>query len=174
MSEHREQHSHLHHVDELADEPPPRFGRARVGDDEDIDITPMIDVTFLLLIFFLVASHMDAQAGVELPSARYGTTVPIKESVILTLAKGVEDTARVFRGDGAESNNEFASVNLVEQEEEIVKYIEQEMATGVPRKHHVLIKAAANVKHREVARVAQAVGQVEAVEQVHIAVLEEQ
>lgn len=172
MTEPVEQHSHLHHVDELTAEPPPRFSRKRVGTDDELDITPMIDITFLLLIFFLVASHMDAQAGVTLPPARYGAAVPVQESVILTVDEGPDAVARVFRGDGAIAENEFSMSNLVQQEAAIIQYVEQEMQSGVPRKHHVLIKAAARLKHREVARVARVIGQVDQVKEVHIAVLE--
>jgi hypothetical protein len=38
--------------------------RRQVQPEEELDITPMIDVTFLLLIFFLVASIPDAQTSV--------------------------------------------------------------------------------------------------------------
>jgi biopolymer transport protein TolR len=172
MSDSEHLHSHLHHVDDIADDPPPRFTRKRV-DETEMDITPMIDITFLLLIFFLVASHMESQAAVPLPEARYGATVGVKESVIITLAPGEADTARVFKGDGSESELEIGSINLLEQEEELIKYIEDEMARGVPRKHHVLIKAARGVKHRDVARIAKSVGKVEKVQQLHIAVLEQ-
>ena len=42
--------------------------RKRRFDDAEMDITPMIDITFLLLIFFLVASKMDE--GATLDAAR--------------------------------------------------------------------------------------------------------
>ena len=174
MSEQEHHHSHLHHVDDIADDPPPRFPRSRFADETEMDITPMIDITFLLLIFFLVASHMESQASVPLPPAQYGATVPVKESVIITLDKGEADTARVFKGDGSEPELEIGSLNLLDQEEELIKYIEDEMAHGVPRKHYVLIKAARGVKHRDVARIAKSVGKVEKVQQLHIAVLEQQ
>ena len=32
--------------------------------DGDMDITPMIDITFLLLIFFLVATRMDTESAI--------------------------------------------------------------------------------------------------------------
>ena len=174
MSQEEPLHSHLRHVDDIADDPPPRFPRSRFVDDTEMDITPMIDITFLLLIFFLVASHLESQASVPLPPAQYGATVPVKESVIITLDKGEGDTARVFRGDGTEPDREIGSINLLDQEEELIKYIEDEMASGVPRKHFVIIKAARGVKHRDVARIAKSVGKVDKGQQLHIAVLEQQ
>ena len=50
--------------------------RKRNPDDGELDITPMIDITFLLLAFFVVASKMDPQAAIELPKASYGVSVP--------------------------------------------------------------------------------------------------
>jgi biopolymer transport protein ExbD len=38
----------------------------------ELDITPMIDVTFLLLIFFMVSSTMQTEAQVDVPKARHG------------------------------------------------------------------------------------------------------
>lgn len=166
--------SHLHHIEEIADDPIPRFHRTRDLADAEMDITPMIDMTFLLLIFFLVASRIDATTSVDLPPARYGAAVPLKESVVLTVAPGDEGTARVYRGDGTDPKNEFASLNLQTQEDQIVQYLQSELATATPPRHHVIIKAARGVKHREVARVARAVGKVEKIEQLHLAVLEVQ
>ena len=40
----------------------------------ELSITPMIDVTFLLLVFFLVCSKVATQDAVDLPPARYGPT----------------------------------------------------------------------------------------------------
>ena len=39
------------------------LGRAKKKDEADLDITPMIDVTFLLLIFFMVTSTMQGTPG---------------------------------------------------------------------------------------------------------------
>ncbi len=46
--------------------------RKRSDLDGDLDITPMIDVTFLLLIFFMVTSTMQATPDKELPPAVSG------------------------------------------------------------------------------------------------------
>ena len=49
--------------------------RKRNPDDGEMDVTPMIDVTFLLLAFFVVVSKMDPQAAVDLPKASYGDSI---------------------------------------------------------------------------------------------------
>ncbi len=63
--------------------------------DDEMDITPMIDITFLLLIFFLVASKMNAEQAVDLPKARHGGVVAGKESVIILMKRGSGDQAEV-------------------------------------------------------------------------------
>ena len=45
---------------------PVRFGRKRVS-DEGLDMTPMVDVTFLLLIFFMVTAAYSLQKSIEVP-----------------------------------------------------------------------------------------------------------
>ena len=65
----------------------PVIARRPVGETADLDITPMIDITFLLLIFFMVASTSDVQTSVELPPARHGKGVSERDSVIITIAE---------------------------------------------------------------------------------------
>ena len=51
--------------------------------DEEMDITPMIDITFLLLIFFVVCSTMDPAKMGDIPSAKNGTGVSDDDSAII-------------------------------------------------------------------------------------------
>ena len=45
------------------DAPPPRRKRL----DDELDMTPMVDVTFLLLIFFMVTASFSLQKSIEMP-----------------------------------------------------------------------------------------------------------
>ena len=47
-------------------------------EDTEMDITPMIDCTFLLLIFFLLTFKADEGATIPLPPAKYGIPVSAK------------------------------------------------------------------------------------------------
>jgi biopolymer transport protein ExbD len=50
-------------------ESPFRFNSRRlVDDEEDMDLTPMVDVTFLLLIFFMVTASFSLQKSIETPT----------------------------------------------------------------------------------------------------------
>ena len=63
-----------------------------------INITSLIDVLFLLLIFFMVSSTFVEQPGMklELPESKSSSTEKIKE-LILEIKKGANDFERAFQ-----------------------------------------------------------------------------
>ncbi len=65
--------------------------RRKSDDEADLDITPMIDITFLLLAFFVMVSKMDPQLPVDLPQALNGDVIPEKNCVVLVVLKGAGD-----------------------------------------------------------------------------------
>ena len=145
----------------------PVLPRRPVDEGAEMDITPMIDITFRLLIFFLVSSTTAAQNALELPPARHGTGVSARTSVVITVAdRGSSGPALVYLGDGK------VGKPLPEDEEsmaeEVAHAVEQGLESG---KQTVLVKAEKGVKHGDAWRVYTAVGQVEDV-QLHVAVLE--
>ena len=46
------------------------FSRPRADSGEDMDMTPMVDVTFLLLIFFMVTASFTVQKSIQRPAQR--------------------------------------------------------------------------------------------------------
>lgn len=52
--------------DEASQEPPVTFGE-RPSEGDEVDMTPMIDCVFLLLIFFLVTASFALQKSIEIP-----------------------------------------------------------------------------------------------------------
>ncbi len=57
--------------DDLNDDDPIQFGRERVAAaTAEMDMTPMVDVTFLLLIFFMVTAAFTMQKSFEVPVPR--------------------------------------------------------------------------------------------------------
>ncbi|MEE3368278.1 MAG: biopolymer transporter ExbD [Planctomycetota bacterium] len=137
-------------------------------EEGDLDITPMIDITFLLLIFFLVSSKMDQDAAVDLPPAKNGMGVVNNQSVMLILRKGEDRRALVSNGGGREFP---LSSGLEAQEDEITKYVQDELGAG--DKFSIIIKAEREVSHGEVSRVTKAAGKAASDSiQLHLAVME--
>ena len=50
------------------EEPPLKFQRRNVDESSDVDLTPMIDVVFQLLIFFMVTAAFGLQKSLDLPN----------------------------------------------------------------------------------------------------------
>lgn len=166
--------SDVDYIIETSDEPL-RFGTGRRISDDEMDITPMIDITFLLLIYFLVAPRLSEESMLQLPTARFGTGVSNKQSAIVTVVPGAGDDALIYKGEGKRAENLLAASSYDEQRSELETYFEQQLSTG--GKQNVLIKAEKGVKHRDVAKVAKAVSSVSTDTDVHVlyvAVLEEQ
>lgn len=131
--------------------------------DDEIDFTPMVDIVFLLLIFFMVSTKITRSPKVDLPESFNGKNVVEKEFVIVALRKASEDSAEVSRMDGTA----FSS-DIEQQEAEIAEYVERELSS---ERSQVLVKAAGDVRYGEVERVRQAIaGVLEEGQSVHIAV----
>ncbi|QDS99500.1 ExbD/TolR family protein [Adhaeretor mobilis] len=149
--------------DELDEAPDLRGGRAL--EDPDMDITPMIDVTFLLLIFFIVCSNIDSQSPIELAKARNGVGVGERESIVIEVLAGGVDSAPVMLEDGTQ-----LSEDPDEMKEELRLAIEKVRETD-PSKIHAMIKADGNVSCRDVRNVAAGASKVEGMN-IHFAVRE--
>lgn len=136
-------------TDDDLDEPI-SLARRRI-DEPELDITPMIDMTFLLLIFFLVTSVPDVQKALSLPPARHGVAVDTRAALIVTLAETGAAEPDVYLADGRVGAP--LSHQPAEQETAIKQAVRDAIGQG---KTSVLIKAERGVLHRYVARVSAA------------------
>jgi len=63
-----------------------RSGFSKKAEEEDageIDLTPMLDVVFILLIFFIVTSVFVTEAGIEVTRPEASTANPMQGDLIL-------------------------------------------------------------------------------------------
>jgi biopolymer transport protein ExbD len=119
--------------------------RKHKQDDAELDITPMIDIVFLLLSFFVVASKMDPSAAVPIPPARFGETISEKNCVCLLIFEGTTpENPDIFRGRSREPADRFTNLEPTVLEEEIAKYVDSEISRR-PNVEGILIKAAGGV-----------------------------
>lgn len=115
-------------------------------DEPDINLTPLIDVVFLLLIFFMVSTTFEHQSRIkiELPEASAEETVQEEDALeILVDAQG-----RYFLGDRQVINSELKTLKTA-----ISK------AVGDRGEIPVIIRADANTPHQAVIRVLDATSQ---------------
>jgi len=63
--------------------------KQRFRDDEDaaIDMTPMLDIVFIMLIFFIVTTSFVKEAGIEVlkPKAQASNTKPSKGNIFIAI-----------------------------------------------------------------------------------------
>jgi len=134
--------------------------------DGEMDITPMIDIVFLLLIFFIVSSKMTAEPSYPLPAAKNGAAIPVKSCVILTVKRGGGDNAIIMNSD-----EKVFSEDLEQQAAEIAEYIQ--LGFGM-QKSEVLIRAEGGVRNGEINRIKEMVSEsLEEGQMINFAVLQE-
>jgi biopolymer transport protein ExbD len=120
----------------------------------EMDITPLIDITFLLLIFFVITAKVAEDNSVPLPPADYGATVTKGEAVVISVVNS-DGLPKVYKGEGTKEENRILASAAPDQEEEIAKYVQDEIAQS-PHLTSVLIHADKALPSREVNRIARA------------------
>ena len=154
--------------DSEADDQPFQLARpSSRRDDVDMDITPMIDITFLLLIFFIVSSTPDQQTAIDLPMATHGDGVSQIDSVVFTIAEGGVNAAPLYAADGR-----IAGTELPDDPEGRREQVRELVTKGFrENKTNVIIKGDKNVAYRNVAQLITSISQVQGVK-IHLAVLD--
>jgi biopolymer transport protein ExbD len=126
----------------------PLVPRRPAHDEAKFDITAMIDLVFMMNIFFLVTSVTAALAEIDLPAAKHCAPSDRDTSVLITIMAPVDQSAsRVFLGDA----DEGPPLGEGEVGERAVR---EAVEAGVRSdKKTVLIKAERNVRLRDVSRI---------------------
>jgi biopolymer transport protein ExbD len=119
--------------------------RKALVDDARFDVTAMVDLVFMMNIFFLVTWAEMARAEIDLPRAAHCSSAAQTQSVIFTIVKG----PAFFIGDSSGG----VSVGPAELEAKVTAAVEEGLRSD-PVKNIVLIKAEKEVKLRDVAHLA--------------------
>ena len=116
------------------------------SDEPDVNLTPLIDVVFLLLIFFMVSTTFEHQSRiqVELPEASAEPTTPEAESLEII----VDAQGRYFIGEEQVVNSQLKTLKGA-----IAKVLGER--TDMP----VIVRADANSPHQSVVTVLDATSQ---------------
>lgn len=141
------------------DDDVPTLGhRRRTMSVVELDITPMIDVTFLLLIFFMVTSTMKEPATADVPPARYGVGTDSGESLVLTVMRpGADGDVELVLPDGSRSS--LAELRRTDA----LKQLVQAAVSADPPRTHVIINADRDLPHGIVRELSRMVGDIEGV-----------
>jgi biopolymer transport protein ExbD len=119
-------------------------------DNVDLDITPLIDVVFLLLIFFMVSTTFDhnSEINITLPSSSKEMTTAKPDAVNI----GLDSQGVVYINDKA----------LVNAQIETIKSALSEALVGLDEPP-IIISADADASHQSVVRVMDAARQLDLV-----------
>ncbi|HAA50733.1 MAG TPA: biopolymer transporter ExbD [Planctomycetaceae bacterium] len=115
-----------------------KFKRQR-SQEVGVDLTPLIDVVFLLLIFFMVTSTMQPDEVLDIPTSVHGLGVEANSAILITISAGEPPMINLV-----EDNNK------TEDPETVGPYVQERMQQG---RKHVIIKAERLVQHGFVQKV---------------------
>ena len=121
--------------------------------EDEPDFTAMIDMTFMLLAFFITSSTIEVSSTLQLPPALSGEGVGAKNSTILSVYYD-DQVAEVYLSDGLKTNGPATMA-------EVTDYVAQGVAEQRP---NVLIKADRETPSGFVEEVARAAGQADGVQ----------
>jgi len=131
-----------------------------MASDVELDITPMIDVTFLLLIFFMVTSTMQNETELQVPPAKHGEGVSTDASTVITIVTR-DGEPEIYLDDGPQGSPAPLS--------EIAAYVQAGLNEKPPKKV-VIIKADRELPSGFVEEVARAANEVEGIDKFYVGV----
>jgi biopolymer transport protein ExbD len=131
----------------------------------EFDITAMVDLVFMMNIYFLVTFVTVAMGEITLPTAKHVAALDADSAVIFTVARSLDGKSiTVYMGD-SEKNEPITEA--AQQDKRVQEAVEQGKAAG---KTEVLLKAEKKVRLADLFRVATAAS-VEGTK-LHLAVVE--
>lgn len=119
--------------------------------DAEFDITAMIDLVFMMNIYFLIGFIGIAMSELDLPTANHASGLDGEVATIISMVVGSDGvSAVVYLGDGTESEPIH---DPAIQQQRIADAVEQGVREG---RTAVLLKAEKNIRLREIARISAA------------------
>ncbi|MBK1727009.1 ExbD/TolR family protein [Halorhodospira neutriphila] len=132
--------------------------RGRHREEPELNLAPLIDVVFLLLIFFMVTTTFVREAGLDI-------TLPESSAARSAAPEAVEVSVGA---DGTYYVGEQALINR--RPETLAKALREALEAGGGEQQRVVVRAAAQAPHQAVVRALDGVGRA-GVERVSIATL---
>ena len=133
----------------LTDESDALVPRKPAFEDAHFDITAMVDLVFMMNIYFLVAWIVAATAEIDLPSAKHCVAADAEKAVVITITAG--SPPAVYLGDV----HPGGALQVDEVEWRLKKAAEDGQKESPP-KIFVLVKAEKMVRLRDLVRISAA------------------
>ncbi|RPI89034.1 MAG: biopolymer transporter ExbD [Planctomycetaceae bacterium] len=129
------------------------FGGKKPVADGEMDITPMIDCVFQLLIFFMVASNMTGQTEADVPFAKHGIGVETNKATVISVvgSRAAGGRPQLFLEPDTKTAVDVPAIQA---------RVRQQVAVG---HNDVVIKAERGLSHGAVQEVARAINEIEGV-----------
>lgn len=137
--------------------------------DDEIDMTPMIDCVFLLIIFFVLTFNPDPAKSVGIPPAKYGNPVVGLESVFITVMPGEGNSVKIYLADFPDAGKLVSASSPLDQEQAIIEYVKRELSGPKPKKK-VIVQGDGDLTAGQIALVTKAAGQALDGQSMHLAV----
>jgi biopolymer transport protein ExbD len=135
------------------------------AENPEFDITAMVDLVFMMNIYFLVTFITVAMGELNLPAADHASPLDADTAVVLSLVRSLDgESVTVYVGDGDKGE---AITDPDQQEQRITAAIEEGVAAG---KKAVLLKAETKVRLADMFRIASLISGQDLT--LHVAVLE--
>ena len=123
------------------------LGEARKHDDAEFDITAMIDLVFMMNIYFMVTALSAAMGEIALPTAERCVGADMEGAVIISIVQGSRGEPVVTLGEAGKGEY----IRDSQWETAIPQAVREMLTRG---KSTVVIKAEGMMRHEDVARVA--------------------
>jgi biopolymer transport protein ExbD len=139
--------------------------RKPITDDARFDITAMVDLVFMMNIYFLVSWLVTASAEIDLPIARHCKAADPELAVVVTIIAG--QTPTVYLGE--------ATTGTRIHPDEVEWRLKQAAEDGLkekPPKEYILVKAEKLVRMRDLVRISAAATSVKGMKKLYLAVIE--
>ncbi|WP_082846767.1 ExbD/TolR family protein [Planctomyces sp. SH-PL14] len=133
----------------------------RLHFEEELDLTPLIDVAFLLQIFFMVTATIDMASSITMPSARHGQAPDLTTAVYLTVFR-TETGPELYLSNGKRENGPVAL-------DKVAAHVQEGITEG---KRLVVIKADRDVASGFVEDVAREASRAEGIERFLVGVVD--
>ena len=139
---------------------PIRLGRRRRHEEAAMEMAPMIDVTFLLLIFFMLTNSMANPTPMDVPKAVHGQGVPMENQLLIL----VDQDGSYYLGEAA---NEQSAASLDALVQQVGKNVQASRETL-----DVIVSAHRHSKHRYVRELLQRLDTVDGLGEIRLGVEE--